>query len=62
MTERTAYERHGHTVSEDRWVALKADYARRCSSQLASAAEHRAETLRVQSETIEADRVLSGGN
>ncbi|GAB2460258.1 hypothetical protein HD599_001226 [Conyzicola lurida] len=62
MIERTAHGRHGHTVTEVRWTTLKADYARRCSSQLAVAAEHRAATLRRQATEIERDRALSGGN
>ena len=61
MTEHTPGG-HGHTVTGDRWVALKADYARRCSSQLATAAAHRAETLRAQAESVARDRALSGGN
>jgi hypothetical protein len=40
MTRATNAEGCGHTVSDDRWVALKADYARRRSAQLAAAAEH----------------------
>jgi hypothetical protein len=49
---------HSHTVSPERWIELKSQYAMRCSADLALSAQHRGDALRARA--LEAQRASDG--